>query len=125
MYFLNTKIMKSLSHRARQFVTSFLKYFNDDFDEAWVAQRNPIDTEPDPKQLVFYADSQRKCDAFLEFYQEHSTSMSAGSQYQCSLLGSSNQHILDKAILHNNYKFNCDCSTPIEKIVSKKTNDPT
>ena len=117
------RIMKSLICWARQLIASFTKYFKGKFDNKWVALKNLIDTEPDLKALDFCKQSQKGRDAFLGFYQEHSTLTSAGSQCQYLLLSGDNQHILTKAIPYDICKFKCDCSAPIEAFVPKRTNN--
>ena len=82
--------MKSPICRARQLVTEFLKYFDDEFEEEWIAPKNPIETNPDPLSLAAYEQAQRERDAFLEFYKAHSTLTTAESQRQCTLIDNGN-----------------------------------
>jgi len=73
--------MKTPLYRAQQFITTFMKYVNDEFEEAWIAPKQPMETAPDPDALSFYKESQKERDIFREFHREHSTSTSAGSPY--------------------------------------------
>ena len=98
-----------------------MKYVNDEFEEAWIALKQPIEIVPDPDALSFYKESQKERDIFREFHREHSTSTSAGSPYQCTLISKGNEYILSKAIPYDTYKFQCDCDNPIRALVPKST----
>ena len=117
--------MKSPILRAQELLAEFLKYFNDEFEDKWVAPKNPADTNPDPNALFFYKESQEKRDAFLDFHREHSTSTSTQGPCQCSLLSDGNQFILTNDIPHDSHKYDCDCNKPIEVLVPKGTKDST
>ena len=56
--------MKSPLHQARQLATSFMRYFNNEFNEAQVTPVRVTATEPDPDALTFYAESQQEQETF-------------------------------------------------------------
>ena len=60
--------MKTPLYRARQFITTFMKYVNDEFEEAWIAPKQPMKTAPDPDALSFYKELQKERDIFREFH---------------------------------------------------------
>ena len=60
--------MKSPVCQARQLVTLFMRYFNDEFKEAQVALVRVAATEPDPDTLTFYAKSQQEQESFRTFH---------------------------------------------------------
>ena len=117
------RIMKSPTCRARQLVTEFLKFFDDEFGNAWIAPKNPIETNPDPLSLAAYEQAQRERDAFQEFHKVHSTLTTAESQCQCTLIDNGNQHILSKEISHESYAFDRDCGKSIATLVLKRICD--
>ena len=71
--------MKSPVCQARQLVTLFMRYFNDEFKEAQVALVRVAATEPDPDTLTLCIKLQREQEVLRELYQEYSASISAES----------------------------------------------
>ena len=78
--------MKSPTCRAKQLVIEFSKFFDNEFENAWIAPKNPMETNPDPLSLAAYVQAQRERDAFREFHKVYSTLTTAESQCQCALI---------------------------------------
>ena len=116
--------MKFPAYLAKQLVTSVQRFYNDEFDKEWKAKRHPLDTTPDPYILEEYQAAQHHCEEFRNFCLSNSTTTSADSPCQCSLINKGNQHILSNNILHDICEFDCDCSTPLKVLVPKRTLDP-
>lgn len=111
--------MKSPLTQARKFVNVFIKYFHAEFNEAWIAKKKLLETEPHPDNLSFYRVSQEERDSFRELHREHSTSIPTDSPCQCTLISKGNKHILTQEIPCDAHKFNCDCGDSIEVFVPK------
>ena len=109
--------MKSPAYRAKQFVTTFQKYYKDEFEKEWKAKHHPIDTTPHPGVLEEYEAALHHCEEFRNFCLNNSTTMSTDSPCQCSLIDKGNQHILSNNILHDICEFDCECSTPLKVLV--------
>ena len=58
-----------------------MRYFNDEFNKAWVNLERVNASKPDLDALVLCTELQKGREIFREFYQEHSMPISAGSLY--------------------------------------------
>ena len=80
-------------------MTTFIRYYNDEFDEAQIVLKRVNVTEPDQDVLIFCTESQKEGEIFREFHREHSMPISAESLCQCVPRDDKNQCISTKEIL--------------------------
>ena len=113
--------MKSPVTRVKEFLTTLIQYYYEEFQFSMKPSLIVAELKPEPSAKAFYVELQKERDIFMAFYNHHSSSVLEDSLCQCTLISQAHEYVWAKGIPTDEIEYNCDSSPMIKVLVPKPT----